>query len=1512
MLSNSLYTEAGAQSFSPYVPDNTKISEVPFTIESFHTEVQNFITDSRDSGYGSWTQQSDSALFNITTATYSIQALGNLSYQAYELFRLTPDQASKERIIKDITAVAEKLDNRVSEIRNLQNSNLSSDVDINAFLSAIDLKSGNVWGQEGRPALDEFPKLAIGLVMNTTKASAGHLVDYIAKNDKTSVNSRNTLSALENLGHAMQSNVARLIANDPSLKSVTNTWDEYMLTYAGIFNSARQAMEEDFEKSQSLHGIDLRGGSIHEQFAFIKRKSREEILELVSQANEGVTNVNEAEKNIADLLVGTSIWEPLDANKYVPNTLDYMRSDIQPGNRADAVPVTDVYLKMFASTAVYTPFVSKIGDVDYLAALKYLVGGEEWDTVKKLFSEASTYKKPLYMAVDSSMSEKSGTLGYSDIERDGPVERLTLDALNKGSNTAKPIVCVMLKGRLLKDGDAWTYYNYEIINDGGAYRLANIKLGDADSIQETAGFVSHSVLEMDQTMGNSRVESTSTTFTLGSLTSFMIYNCLQDQMLRSYWEGRLTEQLYMDFLGNVLLYDGTVVVPAASNPVFTRTISSTEGQSSSVQEDVIAGDTLLYNPFTVAFWNSYPMFIGSEAVPSTMNKKDGNKLYFKLYRDSDSTIDTRETGVPLTNLANISKFDKNNASIKIYPKGSDDFSLLYRVAIFDLKKNETNRIASQDTEAWSSFVDIFPYFATKEDTSFHKMTVYEQEVKTSDDVIAGGTKVGYFGGIGFWQENVYPIGFTPIVVETVNTHNPIMVFPYERHTGEIEEINTTDSAFSAAEMIANNMYIFLTAGVVHDPNTGVYGNGTLREDFMTWNVMNCVFDGIYSSTEYEKSRVVNSILFQESTNIIGKFITYLAQGVAKFGKSITGLIGIAPLDSTSGLTLFYFIMTEYWGFVFFIGVILLLIIFMKTHSATKTLVSALILFGVGFIMLYLSPRILPFIISNPLSKLAGNISSQVALYRGEQYGNLHSADMDYEIATLKLYDMSMVDAKELREIYNYGNTSTFMTDNLWLNSEIGVFARGTEIRLNLRKYWQVDNFVSEWDSTSTPPHYKLKRIENRASQQFDLINYYTPLTIMEDGFTEKLNLFSSYYSSPRSTITYPDGFSKDSYIVYNYTRSYPFLAVLDQVQAQLPNLADTGVIASLQAFKPYGDNMNLYPWLVERDWYSWEGSGQEETLWLQTLYSNGYYDAIDGKMRRQNLAEQVNLDVYDFMMSVSPQIGLISDENLIRATALQAAISFNTHVSRFGKMLYPRYISLDEFNVTDILTAAILPQSARYMYYDVDLMSNIAVEKGIFGLIIASFTIVTAIAIAVINKYFLFLLYIFVLFIVIYLVFTNKSIAKACGVFIRGVLFALALNLATCLALVSYPMLPYNLNLYLLFIMLGLILYGAWQYIKHLLRYALKEVPVLNRFSNAANTIGAQPINIAMGIDNWGRNIMHGTGVTAGLIDEYIDADGNTGEDEHELEQRRRARITRAQNRIRDRYEEYDRPTIVE
>lgn len=1120
-----------------------------------------------------------------------------------------------------------------------------------------------------------------------------------------------------------------------------------------------------------------------------------------------------------------------DPNKPLTNTLSWTVDDEarKSDKEADNGPAAkDDFLAMFAATSIYTPFVSKIGDKDYVEAYKALFN----DSVEQLkddnalvrfegnalgpldvLSQVQNLKKPLYYFTDLDALGPNTVYGHSTEDVKGVASLLTVGDLINTIKNKTDLAAITLHGVMEKDSDSWAFYNYSLNLDGQVETTKpegseEVK-SDSNTVVAGAPIVNkvHADKSVNGGQDNTRVvlEMTYNDKNPGAgyLTGALMHNIYNDTILKSKFAERSSEAVYIDAIGNVVLNDGLVVLPAAANPTYWAL------PSKGIFKDA---QSWTYNPFTVAFMDTYPAIYQGGTAPSSVNQKKDKNKYILTVADY------------LTN----------------------------EVTVAPLKKGFR--------ETWTISTSAGVYEKFKFDGT---------EAPQEDIVVQLKNSIGVDDEETVADTSWYNVGSAiPLQMKNLISADGDSVFPYltTKVTDPLgqESFDSEVVNYRSAILIAKNMYAYIideveTSGsttAADGKSSGGSSRGLLREGFLFNNVTMPVLTGVTNGVEFDKTNAKSDLLQAGGdANVMEKWILNFSKWISVAAVDSNNILAIANSDDVSLLKVLYGMFIDYGYYIIFLLLMMLVIIFLREGDFMAAAIKGGLITVLLFTSLFLLPLVIPWVTgvtSGPLTKTTVLNSLMTKL---EMVDKVHSADpAGTSDLSVKLYNMSPKQTKEINEQYTY-DKGNYLTNKFSINDNLGMYVQGTEIRLDLNSFWRFDPLIIATKDDVTNPNNDLNvpqiyhsdhsksqyMIENDQAKtemtyNNDLVDYYMPFNLLENGFMKTLNTYLIYYNPPQSVVRYPDGLVKSSYILNTYMKSLAFLAAEPSIAELIASaeseedylhrgLNQKEVEVVNQKFYPYGDILNLQPW-VDTEWNELP-KNYANALWTQAMLKSGYYDPGSGIEKRVELANRVNRKAYDMIMQVKDTKGLVSDESLVKLISLYATFEWNKEISYISNNIYPQTPSLNEVSATDIISATVLGQSKQFLFYDTSVVSNVYAEEGLLGVISVDIALVALVVYSIFLSWILPLIIVGLLLYSIYLIITNKRITPALVFTFKLIMLAIIMNLGLLGVIVSYQLYD-NLYLLTLGIVIIDILFG-WLFWR---QFFNKTTPLENSWQN--------------------------------------------------------------------------------
>lgn len=750
-----------------------------------------------------------------------------------------------------------------------------------------------------------------------------------------------------------------------------------------------------------------------------------------------------------------------------------------------------------------------------------------------------------------------------------------------------------------------------------------------------------------------------------NMTTAILQNIISECVSIEKVENKGTRYLYVNPFGDIVTDDGLVIMPGVCNPILFNIEQAS------------------YNPYTVAFMNSYPSVLSRSYYFQITNSEDVGKYAF---------------------FANATEDTVTGCSVRMYQ-------------ITDNKSVNKN--------TYKPVLSLNPVFSVESDSAEilqPEQFVFESvdKWKNSADALS----------MDFYEQRAI------VLTESVTLDNK-SVFPY---------VVTDDTDYKIALAIAKSMYNHLAYDEATGKytNTGklndnyLIQNLILPECFGSNNTNGFAKDSL---TEYENfvknsnSRLTESVI-QFSEPFLAKIMD--VDGVigirSSYEDPILGTITRVLRENW-----------ELFGIT--VLLILVMIFIRRQQDLIRTIILLIFTGGAVYFMVFVAPVYLSILYNAAINNICENLSYEMVGIQAEindatvENNLMIDSDGNYDSksASITLYKAG---TQQLSGFYaSAGVTAAEVTGgNIRVqHPDSGTFFEGDSYKINLNTLFSTLQIVSDAKSVDGSYIHQIKAKKTVSNN----VDYYTPFYNLVDNFITKLNTFAEVYQIPRSTMVYSDGKSKDNYLVYSYVHSLPFLTpgsyeLVEQEDAAqfIKNyddlLAENAQITdALQA--AFGSNGD---WLGCHTIFTQLTEDSKKTLWAQAMQQNGYYDKEwnPNEEKINDLIIYINRQTKKFVFNIEPQIGTLSDSTIIKLISLRALVAFTQEVSVFTNYLYPFSINYAEFTLEDVMSCIYTDSYLKYVSCDMNVAQYIAYEFGWVHLIVFDLvTLLTFLFISAIN-----------------------------------------------------------------------------------------------------------------------------------------------------------------------------------
>ena len=1137
------------------------------------------------------------------------------------------------------------------------------------------------------------------------------------------------------------------VHNSSYFGTLTKSISDYLNSYYSKLKSEYDALQDENAKSGYLDDLRL---TITSSYEIMIRLSQDyDYMKSLTTNQFSPINLDTEISHITNLLNNTDYKfiydiaiEEIEKGVNIGGKLELTDADTWIGkftatdeSGQSMNQVNKAYLAIIAASSVYKPFKSKVGDEDFMEALEYLADGD--DDIIGAYQELSSLRKPLYLTeyefyddwwtdrikpknvgsgtratlgalVDKVKAKSNGTLvsvkGSFEISEDSDTYVASQkNEVGLATNTGNPGQLVDMDQAVDNSGEDEETEDEETEDEETEdeetedEEKEDEEKEDEEKEDEEKEDVDKEGVQKEQAL-NETITDTSVFTTpylvfdksglygdnLVLLTNIFSDENIGDKIKDNAFYNQI---LYVNPFGDIVLSDGTVVIPASSNATYY-----------SLEKD------LLYNPFTDAFMNNYP--IVSSMSDFQVSATDKGKFLIYLESSSIQSIDSIKSKYQVTS-------DSIPELTAMKVKGEDKVG----DAFLNLGSGYMNPI---DTGIYDP-------------VSGEKYNVFAPVQK----------KFGLFkNGMADYDAYIYSVDTNTIATESLS----VALYPYTNAEGEEAKLRN--------QFIARCFYGSMV--IREDGTEDEYeDNGRFDSEFLL-ELLTAQISGKKSLIGFEKS-VQNEIsLAGNDTGFFSKitsFFKWISDNVIDLFGSAPGMIGLrsATQDVLMGKFLYYSMKALPYLCILFVIVMLSYYAKNRFSLIYSVFGTALGILGL-FVLIYLAPKYLADITNFLPNNGSNSLAFDSLLLRQEVLREKTSVDSTYSDfgklglaeSSITLYAFTDEQLKEVCEDYNEELESIMSGGSFVIDEDSGLFVQGYKLKMSLDKILNTISITTNSNKDSNIAYYTLQKTENVSS----VINYYIPFNVIADGLIKKLNDLSRVYLLPRDQLPYSNGTVKDAFFLKSYVKSAVFVSPLDFSKADIDMDKDT--LSLLETHFKDGD-------LGNTDWLGLFDSIDEyidlglayETLWYQTLEQNHYFDEEVKDTLWANLITYVNSNTKEFLLKNIDKLSYISDETLVEVTSLYATMLFNTQVSQFYNKLYPERLNYEELSVVDTLRPIITKQYNKFSNQSRDLVDYIYYEYGFFGNLALAMIVLLQGITSLILTYAVFIMYLLLILFVL-------------------------------------------------------------------------------------------------------------------------------------------------------------------
>lgn len=1037
--------------------------------------------------------------------------------------------------------------------------------------------------------------------------------------------------------------------------------------------------------------------------------------------------------------------------------------------------LTNLGYIIVSAGCTYDPFVSTAGNDLYLETVKEFISSEEqWNKATTIIKKAVSMKKPLYVAESRETSSTGKTNDAATYRK-----AFLADAINAISlSDFKVYQFSTIKGQMQSsqvDSSTFEYVQNFGSSSNETTELTDIS-GNPISTQDNAVTGNASAGNDYTTIGSNTLVASNTEMTepvmyvtsmkgsffanttkteagiYGSTTGLILHNAMKDAKNNSTLVNADTSLLFINGLGDIVLADDTIVLPAIANPVLypyeklfiplAPTDPSIFGTRNGAEYKYTEEMSYGYYPYTAAFMNHIPeiTLAGEKADKLAFaNDKDKNKfvLFTNAYLSSNDSLASTYNYYIMA--SQIEAGDSSSGNIAT----NSDTIMPINIHTFSV---EDASVASGKTSAFRIFE-------------------LGQKLKLSNAFSVYHNS----GNLYFYKEDLYNgsrIPFFPLV--------------------EWDNLNTLQS-ISAPLTTSARRYI----ATAQDGSEEWVPTGAFNVEYLIRNMISEALLG----TQYADTMAKNAInSYEDIVSDSPRRLEILLTGITKNILSITGRIdGVLAMHTGYENAIFAKIVQfidVYYVFILIILIIIIAVKFLKNRLTMPhvLLLSAIIIASFDIYTTWLPvyiPEAYNFFVNDVVETVSWRSVYNASENYSETYLSPNRVSPNGEIkpytATITLYQLTNSDVSNAADRLGISETQIRSGEIIYLDQAAGIFLEGNRIKMSLDTALSNKTirglYKTQWDALAIDQNVTLKPIEvadiNENPYQLRFVNnavsldsYYTPYNQFIDSFIENLNLMSSIFNIQRNTFSYGKSFSKDAFMVNSYIHSGLFLNPGDW-ETLKRNIAEDTIIGGDYSIDNIRDLVEKkYPnqedWLGMSRWILTPTDEMKDTLWARTMQANGYYENNWTPTDKMNdLITYVNEQTKKFIVNNVEQINFCSDENAIKLISLFATTALCDRASQFTSWMYPNYLNSADIEMEDVLFAAMTTLQDQNVTVEDSLVDTINYIYGIMGLILLILILIFSNIFIFVLTYFIPILYLLLGFMLIFKLVVNRHASTA-------------------------------------------------------------------------------------------------------------------------------------------------------
>lgn len=608
------------------------------------------------------------------------------------------------------------------------------------------------------------------------------------------------------------------------------------------------------------------------------------------------------------------------------------------------------------------------------------------------------------------------------------------------------------------------------------------------------------------------------------------------------------------------------------------------------------------------------------------------------------------------------------------------------------------------------------------------------------------------------------------------------VFPYDERKDSLTN-------YAIAKDLAYNAYKHLTdkgAGL-HPENNFVFGATRfqpiqLDEKFYCENVLIAGIGGTADISSFVRSSALTYDKYvEEAPNRFYSFLKGISSNFLGGIDNTRGMLGLDDITTTSIFAKVFSWIKSNLAMILIVLAILLLLGFLRQGLSMATTIFRLIVTVAGaYLLLNIIPAYVPLAYNSVLNDLGNSmfykiLATEVDSAVQDNYSETDDGQFINRTASITLYRFSKEGIASLVKELGVPADTLSSGKSIIVDKNSGTYLEGDKLKMTTDALFSTVKASGKFKETTAGKVYQTEFVRTVSSN----VDYYMPYYLILNSLTDRINTLIRIYAVPRSTIYYPSREEvMDCYMFKAYVNSAVFLAPNNFASLiKPPTNASSAEIYQYQAVVASLQNSFTRPedWLGLTDILNVPDDNLKKTLWMQTMQSNGYYDANwnPDTEKLANLVEAVNLQTKEFVLENISWVDNLCDDTLIQIVTLYATAVFNAKISDYGKMVYPIAINYEDYAISDVLTATLLSETESQRFAITDVASQIMANHGWFALIIYYIDLIALIIITNIIKFMVPAVYLSLIVITACNVLVGKSCYRVFKGFFKSNLIAI-------------------------------------------------------------------------------------------------------------------------------------------